>query len=148
MVKGHGEERAGDILAMNRHNTIIYPSLTIKCNIQAIRVVRPIAVDRTIIETHHFRLKGAPEEMFRRTILYSRLINSHGGMVGPDDLECYRRIQEGSLSEGAEWVDMQRFGGRTNDTDEPGVRRAIGTSDVSLRHQYQAWLGYMTSEGA
>lgn len=148
MVKGHGEERAGDILAMNRHNTIIYPSLTIKCNIQAIRVVRPIAVDRTIIETHHFRLKGAPEEMFRRTILYSRLINSHGGMVGPDDLECYRRIQEGSLSEGAEWVDMQRFGGRTSDTDEPGVRRAIGTSDVSLRHQYQAWLGYMTSEGA
>lgn len=34
-----------------------------------------VAVDRTIIETHHFRLKGAPEEIFHRSILYSRLIN-------------------------------------------------------------------------
>lgn len=148
MVKGHGEEKAGEILSLNRHNTVIYPSLTIKCNIQAIRVVRPIAVDSTIIETHHFRLKGAPEDMFKRTILYSRLINSHGGMVGPDDLECYRRIQEGSQSQGGEWIDMQRHPNGTSATEEPGVERAIGTSDLSLRHQYQAWLAYMTSEGA
>ena len=148
MVAGHGEEKAGKILSMNRHNTIVYPSLTIKCNIQAIRVVRPIAVDRTIIETHHFRLKGAPEEMFHRTILYSRLINSHGGMVGPDDLACYRRIQEGSLSAGGEWIDMQRFRGQEKECDEPGTRRAIGTSDISLRHQYRAWLDYMTREVA
>lgn len=147
MVAGHGEEKATEILSINRHNTVIYPSLTIKCNIQAIRVVRPIAVDKTIIETHHFRLKGAPEEVFRRTILYTRLINSHGGMVGPDDLDCYRRIQDGTESAGGDWIDMHRHMGAEHDSDEPGRKEAIGTSDISFRHQYQAWLHYMAEQG-
>lgn len=144
MVKSYGEARTKEILSVNRHNTVAYPSLTIKGAIQSIRVVRPVAVDKTIIETHHLKLKGAPEAMFRRTIKYSLLINSHGGMVGPDDRDCYARIQRGSLSLGAEWIDMHRYLGGEEATGEPGVRRAIGTSDVSFRHQYQAWLDYMT----
>ena len=41
----YGEERAREILGTNRHNTVYYPSLTIKGAIQAIRVARPIAPD-------------------------------------------------------------------------------------------------------
>jgi len=147
MHKAYGEERTQEILSVNRHNTIFYPSLTIKGAIQAIRVVRPISVNETDIDTYTFRLKGAPEEMFHRTILYSRLINSPASMVAQDDLEAYNRIQRGLESEASDWVDMHRHFGR-----EPGEGRedvtTLGTSDISFRNQYRAWTDYMTGEAA
>ena len=48
MIASYGAERAHAILAEARHNTVYYPSLTIKGAIQAIRVARPLAVDRTV----------------------------------------------------------------------------------------------------
>ncbi|MFC7047626.1 aromatic ring-hydroxylating oxygenase subunit alpha [Emcibacter nanhaiensis] len=145
MYKAYGEEKTHDILSINRHNTIYYPSLTIKGAIQAIRIVRPISVNETEIETLTFRLKGAPDEMLQRTLLYSRLINAPSSMVGSDDLEAYVRLQEGLQSGGSEWVDMQRYLGREEHPDGH-MTRAIGTSDIALRNQYHAWLDYMTHE--
>src|SRR5690606_13841309 len=139
-----GEEKAKEILSQNRHNTIFYPSFTAKDAIQAVRVVRPIAVDKTIIETWHFRLKGAPEEMLKRTILYSRLINSNASMVGPDDWDCYARMQEALKSNSMEWVDMRRGIGKEEQDNQ--ALRSFGTSDLSFRNQYRAWLSYMTGE--
>ncbi|WP_417623345.1 aromatic ring-hydroxylating oxygenase subunit alpha [Paremcibacter congregatus] len=145
MEATYGPEKARQILSVNRHNTIYYPSLTIKGAIQSIRIVRPISVNETEIETWTFRLKGAPDEMLHRTMLYSRLINSPSSMVGSDDLEAYVRLQEGLMSGGTEWVDMSRFIGR-EEHPEGNMTRAIGTSDISLRNQYAAWLDYMTHE--
>mgnify|MGYP005841080349 CR=1 FL=1 len=146
MVKAHGEDRAKNILSQNRHNTIFYPSFTAKDAVQAVRVVRPIAVDKTIIETWHFRLKGAPEDMLKRTILYSRLINSNGSMVGPDDWDCYARMQESLSSQSYEWVDTRRGLGKEEKLN--GKEKSFGTSDLSFRNQYRAWIDYMTDEAA
>ena len=146
MVAAYGEARTREILASNRHNTIFYPSFTAKDAVQAVRVVRPRAVDETVIETYHFRLKGAPEEMFQRTITYSRLINSSCGMVGPDDLDCYRRMQESLASRAGDWVDMSRH--PVAEPSDDGALRTTGTSDLTFRNQYAAWLAYMTRAGA
>ena len=143
MIASHGKEKTEKVLGSNRHNTAIYPSFTIKDAVQIVRVARPIAVDKTLIQTWHFRLKGAPEEILHRTITYSRLINSPASMVGPDDWDCYRRMQESLTSNSAEWVDMRRFIGKEEQQGE--ITRAIGTSDITMRNQYQAWLGYMTA---
>ncbi|MCV6625778.1 MAG: Rieske 2Fe-2S domain-containing protein, partial [Cellvibrionaceae bacterium] len=89
MEAAYGEDQTREIFSCARHNTVYYPSLTIKGAIQAIRVVRPISVNCTDIETYTFRLKGAPDEMLQRTLLYSRLINSPSSIVGSDDLEVY-----------------------------------------------------------
>src|ERR1051325_7193759 len=51
MKKAHGEERARHILGTVRHNTVYYPSLTLKGAIQSIRVARPLAADRSVIES-------------------------------------------------------------------------------------------------
>ncbi len=51
MEAAYGAERARAILGEIRHNTVYYPSLTVKGAIQTIRVVRPLAVDRTLIES-------------------------------------------------------------------------------------------------
>ena len=142
MFDAYGPKRTKDILTYNTHNTLYYPSLTIKSAIQNIRVVRPIAVDKTIIETWSFRLKGAPESLLQRTLLYSRLINSNGSMVGPDDLTAYFRIQKGLLSTGNDWIEMHRNYGQDQDQGDRLVNG--GTSDLDMRTQYAAWKEYMT----
>ncbi len=141
MVNAYGEARTQDILAFNTHNVLFYPSLTIKCAVQNIRVIRPIAVDRFIVESWSFRLKGAPDTMLQRTLLYSRLINSSMGMVGPDDLEVYRRAQEGLASPASDWVEFHRQYGKDQTLDDRVV--GGGTSDLDMRTQYRAWKAYM-----
>ncbi len=146
MEKAYGKEKVDEIFAVNRHNTVFYPSATIKGAIQTMRVVKPVAVDRTIIESWTFRLKGAPDELLRRSILYCNLINSSANLVGPDDQEAYRRQQIGLGSEGADWVLMHRDFGRDEDLGDGHVY-AKGSSDLAFRNQYRAWKMYM-SQGA
>lgn len=141
MESVYGAERARAILGEVRHNTVYYPNLTIKGAIQAIRVVRPIAVDKTLIESWTFRLVGAPERLLQRTILYSRLINAPTSVVGHDDRHCYRAIQEGLQAQGNDWVSLHR-------NFSPAERERIagdhnGTSEVSMRGQFRAWARLM-----
>ncbi|NKB36146.1 MAG: Rieske 2Fe-2S domain-containing protein [Gammaproteobacteria bacterium] len=141
MREAYGEERMQDILSFNRHNACCYPSSTIRDGIQSIRVLRPQTVNSTIIESWTFRLKGAPEKLLQRTLRYSRLINSPGSMVGPDDLDCYYRIQESASNGSIDWIDLHRYFGQ--DQSEASSLTAMGTSDLGIRNQYQAWLDYM-----
>ena len=144
MVAAHGEARAHAILGEVRHNTVYYPSLTIKGAIQAIRVVRPLAPDRTIVESWTFRLAGAPEALLRRTMTYSRLINSPMSVVGHDDLHCYRAIQQGLAASGNPWISLHRD---FDPAELAGGDRVVGgTSEVSMRNQFRAWARYMAPE--
>ena len=142
MRAAYGDERAAAILGLARHNTVYYPNLTIKGAIQAIRVVKPIAVDKTIVESWTFRLAGAPPEMLQRTAMYSRLINSPFSVVGHDDLQAYRGIQAGLHAGGNPWVSLHR----NFDAAEVGAVdvTAAGTSEISMRNQYRAWSRFMT----
>ena len=144
MKRAYGDERARKILGTVRHNTVYYPSLTIKGAIQSIRVARPLAADRTLLESYTFRLKGAPDALLERTVTYNRLINSPMSVVGHDDLHCYRAIQEGLAAHGNEWVNLQR----NFDPAEAGATELTvnGTSDISMRNQFRAWCEFMTAE--
>jgi benzoate/toluate 1,2-dioxygenase alpha subunit len=141
MKRTYGEERAKKILGTVRHNTVYYPSLTIKGAIQSIRVARPLAADRTVLESWTFRLKGAPESLLQRTVMYNRLINSPMSVVGHDDLHCYRAIQEGLAAKGNEWISLHR----NFDPAEASAAEltANGTSEISMRNQFRAWREFM-----
>ena len=142
MVAAYGEERAHRILGEARHNTVYYPSLTIKGPIQAIRVVRPLAVDRTLIESWTFRLIGAPDDILNRTTTYTRLINAPTSVVGHDDLHCYRSIQEGLASGSNEWVSLHRNYSLAESGSIAGTYGA--TNEAPMRGQYRAWARFMT----
>jgi len=145
MHAAYGEERTQQILGMARHNTVYYPNLTIKGAIQAIRVVKPISADRTLVESWTFRLKGAPDELLQRTTMYSRLINSPFSVVGHDDLQAYRGIQAGLHASGNDWVSLHRnhdAAQEANGIDQEAT--VVGTSELPMRNQYRAWLRYMT----
>ncbi len=143
MKAAYGEERAAQILGLTRHNTVYFPNLTIKGAIQSIRVVKPLAADRTLIESWSFRLKGAPAELLARTCMYNRLINSPFSVVGHDDLQAYRGMQAGLHASGNEWVSLHR----NFDPAELGRKEltSIGTSEVSMRNQFRAWAKYLTA---
>jgi len=141
MKRAYGEERAKQILGTVRHNTVYYPSLTIKGAIQSIRVARPLAADRTVIESWTFRLKGAPARLLERTVMYNRLINSPMSVVGHDDLHCYRSAQEGLAAEGNEWVSLHRNFDPTELS--AGEKTCNGTSEISMRNQFRAWREFM-----
>ncbi len=139
MQRAYGPERAMQILGTVRHNTVYYPSLTIKGAIQSIRVARPLAADKTVIESWTFRLKGAPAKLLERTVMYNRLINSPMSVVGHDDLHCYRSAQEGLAAEGNEWVSLHR----NFRLGERGEMTGNGTSEISMRNQFRAWREFM-----
>ena len=145
MQKAYGKERTDRIMSLNRHNTIVYPSFTCKGAIQTIRVVKPVAVDETLIESWTLRLVGAPDEMLQRSILYCNLINSSANLVGPDDYEAYHRIQHGLQAKGERWVANSRYLGAETRNDEGGWT-ATGSSDMVFRNQYRTWLNYMTGK--
>jgi benzoate/toluate 1,2-dioxygenase alpha subunit len=145
MEAAYGAERAHAILGEARHNTVYYPSLTIKGAIQAIRVARPIAADKTLIESFTLRLVGAPDELLARTVMYTRIINAPTSVVGHDDLNCYRSIQEGLAADGNEWVSLHR---NYSEMESAGVAGTYnGTSEVSMRGQFRAWAAQMTRTG-
>lgn len=142
MEQAYGTERAHAILGEARHNTVYYPSLTIKGAIQTIRVVRPLAADKTLIESYTLRLVDAPDELLARSVMYNRLINAPTSVVGHDDLHCYRAIQEGLAASGNEWVSLHRNYSAAEESSLPG--RYNGTSEISMRGQFRAWVAAMT----
>lgn len=139
-----GPARAAEILSVQRHNSIIYPSCSPHTSFQQLRVVRPIAVDRTLVEIYTFRLKGAPEALFRRTIAFANVTNSPSSNVMPDDIEVYERVQRGLMNDGGDWVSLHREAGR--ERRDGGHYVAGGLSELPMRNQYRAWKAYMTQE--
>ena len=136
------------MLSVRRWNSNVYPNLSFMSQFQQLRVVHPIALNRTVVYTYNFRLKGAPEEMFRRTVGFANIVNGTGSLVLTDDLEIYNRIDLGFLSAGAEWLEIGRgYAGDLPD-DHGGRRGKNSTSEVYIRNMLDAWLGYMTRDGS
>lgn len=142
LAKVHGAERASEILGMNRHNTVIYGSGSPHTVFQQFRVIRPLEVNRTMIEIQTFRLKEAPPEVFDRALTYANVINSPSSNVMPDDVEVYRRCQEGNMNAGGNWVSLHRYLGTDVDTED-GKVSTNGTSELPMRNQFLAWSQYM-----
>jgi phenylpropionate dioxygenase-like ring-hydroxylating dioxygenase large terminal subunit len=143
MVSAYGEERARAILDVNRHNTVYFPNMTMKGPIQALRIFKPVAVDKTMVESWTFRLVGAPDKLLERTILYSRLINAPTSPVGHDDLEMYERAQDSLHSDANPWVNMQRLYDPA-ETEQP-TAVTNGTTEWQMRNQFRAWSRFMTA---
>ncbi|MCA6121401.1 Rieske 2Fe-2S domain-containing protein [Bradyrhizobium sp. WSM 1704] len=142
MTAAYGEERAKAILGESRHNTVYFPNIMIKGPIQLLRQFKPIAADKTLVESWTFQLVDAPDLLLERTLMYNRLINAPTSIVGHDDLEMYERAQEGLHANGNEWVNLQRL----YSPDEAGQTNVAvnGTSEWPMRHQFRAWTKFMT----
>ena len=141
MAAAYGEARARAILDENRHNTIYFPNLMVKGPIQLLRLFKPLAADRTLVESWTFRLVDAPDLLLERTLVYNRMINAPTSVVGHDDLEMYERAQEGLLADGNPWVSLHRL--HVPGEGAAPVSVENGTTERQMRNQFQAWRRYM-----
>ena len=141
-----GRDGAARVLGELRWNSIVYPNCSFMSQFRQLRIVHPIAVDRTVVYAYSFRLKGAPERMFRDTVAFANVVNGTASPVLTDDLEVYERTHEGLIAQRSAWVFLGRGQGR-DVPDRAGVLRgASGTSEIHIRNQLAAWLEYMTAE--
>ena len=137
--RNHGKKKSAQILNMNLHNVNIYPAFSAHPRFLQLRVIKPVAVDRTAIDIHVFRWKGAPDEINQRNITYANTVHSPSSLIKPDDLEVYRRVQEGLHTSGREWVSQHsQFDPDTHDTSPQSA-----LSEQYIRNQYRAWLEWM-----
>ena len=143
LKQAYGEEKTEEYLSRSIHHVLIYPYLSVQSPLQQLRCLRPIAPDKTLSEIWHFRLKGAPEAIYRRSLWYYNLVNSPATMINADDLENWTKGQWGLQSNGGDWVSFHRHMG--DDRIEPdGVAYSNhGTSEIVMRSQFGAWSRYM-----
>ena len=108
LVARHGAEKTAAVLAVDRFNNLVWPTLSLNARFGALRIVRPLAVDRTVVEVHCFRLDGAPQEMHELTLQFVNLAASPASLVASDDLEIFERCQRGLAGASDDWIDMRR----------------------------------------
>jgi phenylpropionate dioxygenase-like ring-hydroxylating dioxygenase large terminal subunit len=144
MHKHYGEKRTEEILSVSIHHVLLYPGLSVQPPLQQLRAVRPLGPERTLTEIWHFRLKGAPEAIYRRALGYYNLVNSPSTMVNADDLENFWRCSQGLASEGGDWVSFHRNAGQDN-VSNGEVTSLHGTSEAPMRNQFRAWAELMAS---
>ncbi|MEO6270257.1 MAG: aromatic ring-hydroxylating dioxygenase subunit alpha [Lautropia sp.] len=142
--QAHGAERAAAILERSPQNSVFFPSLSVKGSPQAIRVIRPLAVDRTLVEAWSFRVVGAPDLLLERSMSYNRLVFSPMSLVAHDDIHLFESIQHGLRAEGNDWISLHR----NFDPSELGQASITtnGTNELLMRNQYRAWVRYMAAD--
>lgn len=139
-----GAGRADAVLGWDTYNHLIYPNLVLNPRFQSMRVVEPVAVDRTIAHSFCFRLKGAPEWLYESAVRFLTTLNSPASLIATDDLEIYSGCQTGFAAAEPEWINLEREEGRDRPLDGGGYAGS-GTSELPIRTQYRAWLDYMQS---
>jgi hypothetical protein len=142
MKQAHGEDRTRQILERSPQNSVFFPSLAVKGSPQAIRVIRPLAADRTLVEAWSFRVVGAPDLLFERTQTYNRLVFSPMSVVAHDDVHLFESVQEGLRAPGNEWVSLHRNFDAAELEQETITTN--GTNELLMRNQFRAWSKFMT----
>lgn len=150
LAESVGEEKMEQVLGVRRFNNIIYPNFLINALYQQIRVAYPIGPDRTLVKASCFRLVGAPDEMFRRTVRFMTTLSSPASMIFTDDVEMLERCQQGMSEEGSSWINFSRGAHADTVVETPaGEEKTSGVaSEMPMRVQFAAWARYMTEEPA
>lgn len=144
MIEAYGENRAEDIMGWDTFNHLIYPNLILNPKHQQMRLLQPVSVDCTIVHSACFRLKGAPEEMYQRSVRFLSALNSPASQITTDDIAMFNNIQTALGNADTEWVDLSRGHGNDLPHDDGGHVGEVGTSELPLRAQYTAWRELMS----
>lgn len=143
LAAAYGAERAEKVLAQAPQNSVLYPSIAVKGAPLVMRVIRPLAVDRMLIEAWSFRAEGAPDLLAERALTYNRLVFSPMSIVAHDDIHLFESCQSGLVSDGNEWVSLHR--GHQSGEQVNEVTACKGTSELLMRNQFHAWAHFMTN---
>jgi phenylpropionate dioxygenase-like ring-hydroxylating dioxygenase large terminal subunit len=144
MQDAYGEARMREILARETFNNLIYPNVTLNTRYQFLRLIQPVAVDRTHVYSYCFRLKGAPDEMLPMSVRFVTTVSSPSSLIATDDLAVFERTHQALADGGSEWIDTSRRLGEERPHHDDG-KTDIGISEIPMRTMLAAWRRYMTA---
>ena len=144
MIQNYGIDRTEAILGESRHFNLIYPQIMLQSVFQTMKVLRPVAIDRTEVSVYVFRLTGAPQEYDQVAIRFANATNSSASIILQDDLATLGNTQAGLMNSAGDWVLFAN--GLMGDT--AGADDSItgeGFSELPMRSQFAAWREYMAA---
>lgn len=121
----------------------IWPNLQI-IGVQ-IRVIHPVAADRTVVHTYPTLLRGVPEEINRERLRRHEFFYGPAGFGTPDDYEMFERNQIGLNCEVDPWLIVSRGQEREVRHEDGSISGNI-TDEVPQRAQMKQWRYVMTLE--
>jgi benzoate/toluate 1,2-dioxygenase subunit alpha len=157
LIGQYGQARA-DWMIGNSRNLCLYPNVYLMDQFSSqIRVLRPIAVDKTEVTIYCIAPKNEPADARARRIRQYEDFFNASGMATPDDLEEFRACQQGYAASALPWNDMSRgalhwVDGADEAALEIGLHpkmSGIKTEDEGLftiQHKY--WLDTMRAASA
>jgi phenylpropionate dioxygenase-like ring-hydroxylating dioxygenase large terminal subunit len=127
---------------------LIFPNLALAGS--NVRVINPVAADRTQVRQYYVDLPTAPPEVTEYRLAQEQGFYGPSGYGAPDDVEMFERLQEGFRSLDCDvfnpWVLFSRQISNEQ-CAESGERSAHSTSEIQQRALYRAWHQLMEAEG-
>jgi phenylpropionate dioxygenase-like ring-hydroxylating dioxygenase large terminal subunit len=124
-------------------NLVIFPNLAFVG--YQIRVVQPLAVDRTNVEVWPMLLGGASDEVNGARLRVHEESFGPAGFVSPDDVEVpLGRVQMGTTASSNPWMELSRGLGEEEVLDG-GVLVGDITDEIGMRAFYQQWKTSMAA---
>lgn len=145
MKERYGEGQAREAMKQVTHSMTFFPSVDILTVQNSVRVVVPISVDETEVRIFPMKWKGAPEEIFADQIRFVNLTHAAASLIQTDDMETFRRAQQGLAANSNHWL-MTTRGIKRDTVDQNGVTYGNFTTELAQRTHHRVWLDLMCSE--
>lgn len=141
LVEAHGQERADEVLIWAGDPHLgVFPNLQL-INAQ-IRIIRPLAADRTEVMMFPAFLKGVPESINLLRLRNHEAFYGPASQGSPDDAEVFERNQVGLSATVNPWVLLSR-GLERERTDADGSIAGSITDETTQRGQLKQWKKLM-----
>ena len=125
-----------------RRNIFIFPNLYLFDT--QIRVISPLAVDRTEVRLYVYALDGVPEGLNQGRYRAHERFYGPSGFGSPDDVEIFAANQTGLQARGVDWVLLSR-GMHRERRLASGEVVGHSTDEVPVRALYQEWKRLMSA---
>ncbi len=154
-----GDVRAEWMLRLRQLN--VFPNMQINdASGVILRVMRPLAVDLTEMQSYCLAAKGESAEVRARRLRQFEDFFNPGGMATPDDTVTYAECQQGFPAQGFTWVNGYSRGAASLQTDNE-LSRELGLkpktsvqgvwnmfNEVGLHAPYREWARLMAAGAA
>lgn len=141
MVEAHGQKRADEVLVWAGDPHIgVFPNLQLIGS--QIRLIRPVAADKTEVLMFPTLLKGVPEPINTLRLRNHEAFYGPASQGSPDDAEIFERNQIGLTAEVQPWVLLARGLNRERVDTDGSIVGSI-TDETTQRGQLKQWKALM-----
>ena len=143
MFAAYGPQRGAELIAVHGDPHLgVFPNLQLIT--QHVRVVVPVAADRTDVYLYPVHFGGVSPEMNEKRLRKHEEFSGAAGMGQPDDTEMFERNTDGLQAVVDPWMDLSR-GRHRERVDADGSIIGHISDEVTQRGQLREWARLMNA---